>query len=158
MTESTKNKYYKLALFVTFIIFLLMLIFVFSSQDGISSNVLSRQILYFIDKNFNIDIGSNMKSVNLIFRKILHFIEFCILSILLYKTANIFNIKSIIKISLSIFFGVFFAISDEVHQIFVAGRTPSVFDVFIDSLGVCLGICLVSFKALLTKRRMKENA
>jgi len=36
-----------------------------------------------------------------------------------------------------------YAISDEVHQFFVSGRSPQVSDVFIDGVGALIGILLV---------------
>ncbi|MBU0517573.1 VanZ family protein [bacterium] len=47
-------------------------------------------------------------------------------------------------------FGVLFAISDEWHQSFVAGRLSSVFDVIADSVGVLLGYLL--FNRIIQKR------
>ena len=39
--------------------------------------------------------------------------------------------------------GISYAISDEIHQLFVSGRAGQVQDVIIDSIGVILGICIL---------------
>ena len=45
----------------------------------------------------------------------------------------------------SIVISVLYAVSDEIHQIFVPSRVGAVADVFIDSLGATLGICIALF-------------
>ena len=47
--------------------------------------------------------------------------------------------------------GISYAISDEIHQIFVAGRAGQVQDVVIDSIGVILGICILLLLAKIIK-------
>ena len=39
--------------------------------------------------------------------------------------------------------GVLYAISDEIHQGFIPGRTPQITDVMIDTMGVVLGMLCV---------------
>ena len=39
--------------------------------------------------------------------------------------------------------GLIYAITDEYHQSFVAGRGPAITDVCIDTAGVCIGIVIV---------------
>ena len=51
--------------------------------------------------------------------------------------------------------GVLYAISDEIHQLFVPGRSGQISDVLIDSLGVALG-CIIVFaiyKIMSTRRK-----
>ena len=63
------------------------------------------------------------------------------------------------KFSISILVGLIYAITDEIHQSFIPGRTASIRDVCIDTCGVFLGIIIVLiiisvYKALTEK---KEN-
>ena len=44
---------------------------------------------------------------------------------------------------MTIVIGILYAISDEFHQSFSPGRTPKVTDVYIDTLGIILGVLLV---------------
>jgi len=43
-----------------------------------------------------------------------------------------------------------YAVSDEVHQIFVPGRAFAVGDIIIDTLGAALGIIVIYFKNLIS--------
>ena len=49
-----------------------------------------------------------------------------------------------------------YAISDEVHQYFVPGRSMEVRDVLIDSSGALLGVLLVMYITALIKRKSKD--
>ena len=49
---------------------------------------------------------------------------------------------------------VLYAISDEVHQFFVPGRGPQAKDVFIDSAGAVVGICMYRMISRIKKKVM----
>ena len=58
--------------------------------------------------------------------------------------------------------GVLYAASDEFHQSFVPGRSPSIVDVGIDSLGVLTGILAVLiiisiYRALKSDKKIEEK-
>ena len=53
--------------------------------------------------------------------------------------------------------GFLYAISDEIHQIFVPGRSGEPRDVLIDTSGVLVGICLVRFHFSLRERRKRKH-
>jgi VanZ family protein len=79
-------------------------------------------------------------------RKCAHFIEYFILGILLFMGFKDINrLKQTFSISLLL--GVIYAATDEIHQYFIPGRAMSIKDVFIDSLGVLTGLCLLVFTA-----------
>ena len=65
------------------------------------------------------------------------------------------------KFLISILVGLVYAISDEIHQGFTPGRTPSAIDVGIDTCGVMFGIVLVliaiSVYKALTEKKVSEN-
>ena len=74
-------------------------------------------------------------------RKIAHFLEYTVLGMLAY-----INFKDLTKkntIVISIVFSVLYAISDEIHQMFVPGRYCALLDMFIDACGATLGIILI---------------
>jgi len=54
-----------------------------------------------------------------------------------------FDIRNIFKVLISFGVGVTYAISDEVHQYFIPGRSARVLDVCIDSAGVLTGIFIL---------------
>jgi VanZ family protein len=76
-------------------------------------------------------------SYDLILRKIAHVFVFAVLTYLLAKTFTKHN-KAVIL--LVIILAVFYAFSDEIHQLNVEGRYGSAKDILIDSIGVFLGI------------------
>ncbi len=57
------------------------------------------------------------------------------------------------KFGISSTLGIIYATSDEIHQYFVPGRACMIEDVFIDTLGVMLGISLI----LLGKKIIKKE-
>ena len=74
-----------------------------------------------------------------VIKKTAHFIEYFILSALLFYSLRHSTGWSTAKIALVSFFAsVFYAATDEFHQSFIPGRTPRVRDILIDALGVSL--------------------
>ena len=53
---------------------------------------------------------------------------------------------------ISFVLGIVYATSDEIHQYFVPGRACMIEDVFIDTLGVILGILLIMLGRRITKK------
>ena len=98
-----------------------------------------------------------IEKLQFIVRKSAHFIGYMILGILdsgliLYYG----NINK--KYLLAFLICVIYAISDEIHQLFVPGRSGQVRDVLIDSAGSLLGIILVmAFEKLLIKFNKKHK-
>ena len=54
-----------------------------------------------------------------------------------------YNVKLLVRFLVSIGVGIIYAISDELHQSFIPGRSPSAIDVGIDTAGVIIGILVV---------------
>ena len=48
--------------------------------------------------------------------------------------------------------GVEYAAIDEIHQLFIDGRSGQILDVFIDSIGVAIGICVLLFVYKMAKK------
>jgi VanZ family protein len=86
-------------------------------------------------------LGTDLGVWDTILRKGAHVTEYAILGLLLVRALG--------RETPAFLAGVAYAISDEIHQRFVAGRHASPVDVAIDATGVLLGI--LAFEA--TKRR-----
>lgn len=132
---------------VTRIIFLLgVIIFIFymSSQNGIKSNSYNVEIVNFLRIKGGIDLYSlfGENSVDIIIRKLGHFLEFSILSIASYLVFTVFKVRRA-TISTCVFC-ILLAAVDEMHQLFVLGRTSSVIDVIIDSVGMMMTVGVIS--------------
>lgn len=123
------------------------LIFYFSAQPSQESTIQTNVIVDMIYKiytnvfggklDFNAFNGVWFKPV----RKIAHFSEFAMLGVLAY-----INIKDYVKknpIVISIIFSGIYAISDEIHQIYVPGRYCALVDMCIDVCGATFGILLI---------------
>ena len=122
---------------VLLVIAWMVVIFSFSNQKADNSTKLSNGLIRntvckISTKNCNETIDLAFKPV----RKTAHFLEYLVLGLLVL---NCFNInKKYMLYSLIICF--LYSISDEVHQIFVPGRSCEVLDVMIDTIGSLIGI------------------
>ena len=98
-----------------------------------------------------------IEKLQFIVRKSAHFIGYMILGILASGLILYYgNINK--KYLLAFLICVIYAISDEIHQLFVPGRAGQVRDVLIDSAGSFLGIILVmAFVKLLIKFNKKHK-
>ena len=90
------------------------------------------------------------KRINPVIRKIAHFSIYMILAIFTYMFIEELNIKSKSEkeclrknILYTCIFCIIYAIFDEIHQIYVPGRTGKVIDVVIDTLGAFMGIAII---------------
>ena len=98
-----------------------------------------------------------IEELQFITRKSAHFIGYMILGIL--ASGLILQYENINKkYPLAFLICVIYAISDEIHQLFVPGRAGQVRDVLIDSAGSFLGIILVmAFVKILIKFNKKHK-
>ncbi len=125
-------------------------IFGFSSQDGEASGGLSRNItnkILQISNKYNA-LGQEEKEqiankTEKIIRKVAHFSIYTVVGLLLMGLLSTYKIKENWRMILSILLGMIYAVSDEIHQSFIPGRTPQITDIYIDTLGVILGILLI---------------
>jgi len=72
-----------------------------------------------------------------VLRKIAHVIEYLVFTFLLYRAfRGSFKMNVLRLFMYPAAFSLLYAISDEFHQYFVLGRSCSIYDVLIDSLGI----------------------
>lgn len=136
------------------VILVLLLIYYFSSADGLQSAGMSSQVT---DKLVNIftaipllDLNRDQEafSVDLlhyIIRKTGHISVYAALALALAFALYQYRISSRHLILWSLSFGFFYACTDEIHQLFVFGRSGRFTDVLIDSAGMTLGILTFYF-------------
>jgi len=96
----------------------------------------------------------NKEMINHIIRKGAHFTIYLIGGIIAFNLLNTFNLTLKRKIVYAQIICSAYAITDEFHQVFSAGRTPAVGDVLIDSAGALVGILI--FAGLYYKIRRKK--
>ncbi len=74
---------------------------------------------------------------DLLFRKVAHITEYFILALLLYRAfKGSFHLSYLGLFLWSFSLTFLYAISDEIHQLFVFGRSGNLEDVMIDTLGI----------------------
>ena len=129
-------KWFKIVYKTLLIIIWFIIIFLFSSQKGTVSteitNVFLERMLWFVDNDITF----------IVIRKIAHISEFLILGILVYNLMKEFTLKQVVLYSFMIC--TIFACFDELHQLFVGGRDGKILDVFIDSIGITIGILIMN--------------
>ena len=142
----------KRTIYLILTIICMITIFMFSSEDGEKSQSTSDKAFadVIVDKTISIFPNSNrdnvMDIVSFIVRKSAHFTLFAILGFVLFGFINTYSLELRKKIIITIIIGMLYAISDEIHQLFVPERAGQIRDVFIDTLGVSFGTmvgCLI---------------
>jgi VanZ like family len=76
-------------------------------------------------------LGTGLAVWDLVLRKLAHVTEYAVLGFLLAR---------VVAVAPALLIGVLYAMSDELHQTFVAGREGAPRDVAIDALGLAVGI------------------
>lgn len=131
----------------------MVLIFFFSHQPAIDSDKVSNGVIDKIIHTVEVISGhefsnNELETISnfLIFpvRKLAHFTLYFILGILIYNTICLYSINNKKILFGSILLCIIYACSDEIHQLFVLGRSGELRDVLIDTLGSSLGILIVS--------------
>ncbi|MBR2786198.1 MAG: VanZ family protein [Clostridia bacterium] len=125
-------------------------IFSFSSQKSEKSSETSGRVIERIvetnPKTKNLSKAEKeKKKIELIgpVRKTAHFTVYTMLGTLLYLCAKTFEGKEKNKILISIILACLYACTDEIHQLFVSGRSGEIRDVLIDTTGATFGIVIV---------------
>lgn len=150
-------------------------IFFMSAQPGDTSGNISGSVSHLFMKIWNVLFFRGWNETEVLqmaevwdypIRKLAHMTEFGILAVLVFWTlgayrrfANapgreVFGLKYI----LAWLFAVIYAITDEVHQLFVPDRAGVFTDVLIDSAGAAIGLLVVCGVQLMLRKRREMKA
>ena len=146
---------------ISFIVLILwmIVIFSFSSADANKSTGTSDKVITTMieikDKITNNEAPNNEKEIivknsSFYIRKLAHITEYLILGFLMF---NLLNQYSVTNIYYAIGLSILYSCTDEFHQLFISGRSGSIRDILIDSIGILIGTYL--YKLLFIKN--KEN-
>lgn len=133
------------------LVFWMALIFLFSNQtadisDDTSDSLIEKVVSAVYPQFDNLDNADKLFIVENYsgpVRKSAHFTEYAVLGVLASAFFMTFRFKANTSyITVSFTCGFIYAVSDEIHQLFVPGRACMVLDVYIDSAGVLLGVLL----------------
>lgn len=137
----------KKAIFTIFVALWMGVIFCFSAQPAVESSKMSHSIGKVIGEVLVPDFKALSseeqeaiaEKIDYPVRKTAHTMEYAVLGgllVLMYGSYEIIGKKGM---AYGILTGVAYAMTDEIHQLFVAGRSCQVTDVLIDSTGVIFG-------------------
>ncbi len=182
MQKETKNNFSLQKILASILVLMWMItVFIFSSQDGIDTLNTSGAVISVIESKTTND-SSNVVSDNLgktdnknslenkrykytysnkiqkLVRKNAHYFLYMLGGVFLsvFFCANSKYKSSQIKLAIyAIITGIVYTFTDEFHQRFVPGRTGSLKDVFIDSMGVITGAVLVYILRIILKRNVR---
>lgn len=146
---------------ISFIVLILwmIVIFSFSSADANKSTGTSDKVITTMieikDKITNNKTPNNEKEIivknsSFYIRKLAHITEYLILGFLMF---NLLKQYSVTNIYYAIGLSILYSCTDEFHQLFISGRSGSIRDILIDSIGILIGTYL--YKSLFIKN--KEN-
>lgn len=120
-------------------------IFCLSHQPASVSNKLSTEVaetVVSVAQKIAPQAVFDIRNVNRQVRKSSHFLAYLVLGILVMNGLDSYKIRGHMGMTVALAICVFYAISDEVHQLFVSGRGAQVGDVLVDSAGAMVGIWL----------------
>lgn len=145
----------------------MILIFLFSNQNGNESSALSNGFINnTIIKVYEVfhPLASEEEKLEVVrewsypIRKLAHFTVYLVLGILAFLNLKEYTLIGKKEICLLLVFCFLYAISDEIHQRFVPGRSCELKDVFIDTCGSLIGISIAYFVGKIhTKRGLKTS-
>lgn len=138
---------FRLYLYALLSLALMGIIFWFSSQPATRSQVLSDGLLYNILRVLGLEDSAAMELYGKLIRKIAHFIEYAALGL----SSGLFFMEYFRETVLPRNRGAFwaagvcglYALSDEIHQSFVPGRSMQLSDVLLDCFGAVTAIFLL---------------
>lgn len=143
MKKNDKKQQIKIIKIILIVIWMVV-IFSFSNQGGTKSSNTSQKVTKVI-----IDmVGNNSKAQNeqfianleKVIRKLAHYSIYTVGGILIMSYSYTLDKPRRQQVCESLIFGAFYAVTDELHQFFVPGRSARFFDIGIDTLGVLTGI------------------
>lgn len=145
---------------------MMILIFLFSAKTAVESDGTSLPIAETILKLYQGIFGNLGEEAyiaahrvsNVLVRKAAHMTEFGVLAVCTSYYLFICGLRGRRGMMYSIFLSVAYAITDEIHQLFVPGRSGRVTDVLIDTIGCLLGALFFSFlQHVIKNRKLKKE-
>ncbi len=132
----------------TFLILICMgTIYIFSNQTGGNSQGLSDKVTIKLIESYEMIRGKKISTemqkkiiseLRFWIRKLAHFMIYLVFGFLAYGLFKTYRFKYPVIWALSL--TLFYATSDEIHQLFVANRSGKVMDVLIDMCGSFVGV------------------
>ena len=135
---------YKRVISSIFLIIWIIVIFMFSNEPATLSHSKSDKVAKTTIDTVSTVTGNDYTKSKItidsryVVRKVAHFTLYFILGVLSITVLRNYGISNRIVLY-SILFCLIYAISDEIHQLFIAGRNFKLLDIFIDTSGGIVG-------------------
>lgn len=125
------------------------LIFFLSHQTGEESSKSSGSMMLFLEQIFKTDISESF------IRTAAHFTEFMIFG---FITINLsFSFKGYLTPFKAVLYGSLYAVTDEIHQIFIPKRACEFKDFLVDTAGVITGVFIFTVIHIILTKYIKER-
>ena len=159
MTKNDK-KYIKVIKIILIIIWMIV-VFIFSNQGGNessgTSSKITKVVVDIVTKDKKESNNQMVEMTEKIVRKGAHDTIYTIGGFLIMNYTYSMEKAKKQKVLGSFLFGIFYAVTDEIHQYFIPGRSARLFDVGIDTFGVLTGICIyLAIMAIIDKLSKKH--
>ena len=140
-------------------------IFAFSAESAAdsteSSDSVLRVVLSFVRRDFSSLSGAEqtalLNTYTHFIRKTAHFLIYALLGFLLDAALVSSHVRAGLSLALSPAVGLLYAATDEIHQLFVPGRSGSVTDVLLDTAGCFVGALIFSLILYLIHRHKNSR-
>lgn len=126
-----------------FVVIWMCLIFFLSHQPASESSELSQgitNIIFEVFESITSHLEIDMQFSHYLIRKSAHFFAYFVLGLLVMNALRPKQMNNFRSVLLTMVICIIYAISDEVHQLFIPGRSGEITDVIIDSIGSTVGI------------------
>ena len=141
---------------------MMAVIFLFSAKTADASEQMSMGVTQWISKlvgispaeagGFGNSLYDMLSVMDHYVRKTAHFLEYALLGVLVCRALGIDVKKKAHLLGAALAFCSFYAVTDELHQYFVPGRSCQIKDVMIDSSGALTGICFCMLAGFVLKK------
>lgn len=145
-----KTQYKYILLFVW-----MAIIFFLSAEGAHDSRSRSGVVVGILQDAFNINLADDFLSF--LTRKAAHIIAYFVLGLLIYSVIKTYKFTAKRTITLSLLLAFFYAILDEIHQLFVPGRSGEIGDILIDTTAAGIGISVYYLCNKFHHNRKKSN-
>lgn len=139
--------------YLTVIVWMLI-IFLLSNEPASLSSERSDVILRTVQ---SIDLSLLQDATEFIVRKFAHLLAYFVLGMLLYLLVSEYKLSVRRTMLVSIILAAAYACTDEIHQLFVTGRSGQVSDVLIDTTGALVGVLVYVGLLQMHRRRVQKN-
>lgn len=164
----SKLKKHKKVINIILLLIWMFIIFLFSSQNGSNSTSTSNKVVLTMinvtatvtgNTYTDLEIKNMVIDKTTLVRKSAHFIEYLILGVFIINVLKDYAKINKRMILFALLFCFLYAISDEIHQLFSDGRTCKILDVFIDTFGSFVGICIynIFYNIYLKEKKIRYN-